>query len=364
MNLHLTAKTTAKRFVGTSSELVGHDDKAHNRPEARRAIEFMSLMAALLLSLPAGAAPAVGIFGNPMDLSAHVHEALLPGGTVFDDAHTVTGAGTNPKQTAEYLFVAPDMGQNFSGRSTNIPNAFASALAESDGNGGGGGSAWSGGPPAHATGDQVGQLVAQASWAQSFGYGGSAPQPISMHLVFPQIQVGLIGVPANRSAVNAAETAQVSATLDTVITRANGSLSGGGSFSMQVEMFERQLGTPGNFSNFADVTFDGLPAGTHVDFGGSDALPVFTVDPFSTNVAIGTLQPGDLVTYSYTLTARGTTKGFERGFFAFLGDPFGLESVVGNLGLEVTAVPEPETGSLMALGMAIVAFVARNRRRR
>ena len=45
----------------------------------------------------------------------------------------------------------------------------------------------------------------------------------------------------------------------------------------------------------------------------------------STDVKLGTLQPGDTVSYVYQLTAQGTTHGGEQGYVAFLGDPFGLD---------------------------------------
>ena len=41
------------------------------------------------------------------------------------------------------------------------------------------------------------------------------------------------------------------------------------------------------------------------------------------NIKLGTLEPGDTVSYVYQLTAEGTTHGGEQGFVAFLGDPFG-----------------------------------------
>ena len=43
----------------------------------------------------------------------------------FEDTHSVTGALTTPKQSAEYLYLA-SKGENLSGRSTNIQGAFAS----------------------------------------------------------------------------------------------------------------------------------------------------------------------------------------------------------------------------------------------
>jgi hypothetical protein len=55
------------------------------------------------------------------------------------------------------------------------------------------------------------------------------------------------------------------------------------------------------------------------------------IDPVSTDVDLGLLHTGDTLAYIYTLTAEGTTHGFERGYDAFLGDPFGVDVVDGNL---------------------------------
>src|SRR5262245_45764150 len=87
--------------------------------------------ACLAVALMADQAAGDSIVGSPIDLSAFVHEAVIPGGTIFEDTHSVTGAFTTPKQSAEYLYLA-SQGSNLSGRSTKIDRAFASALAESD----------------------------------------------------------------------------------------------------------------------------------------------------------------------------------------------------------------------------------------
>src|SRR6185312_7830631 len=76
-----------------------------------------------------------GVVGSPIDLSANVSEAILPGGTVFQDSQPVFGTAPDPKQTAELLHVS-SVGVNASGRSTNISGAFVSSLVESNGNGG------------------------------------------------------------------------------------------------------------------------------------------------------------------------------------------------------------------------------------
>ncbi len=65
---------------------------------------------------------------------------------------------------------------------------------------------------------------------------------------------------------------------------------------------------------------------------------------------------GDTLAYVYTLTSEGTTHGFERGYDAFLGDPFGVEVVSNNLGVTVALadVPETSTSSLMPLAFGVL----------
>src|SRR6516165_9567935 len=149
------------------------------------------LTAGLAVAFMADQAVGGEIVGAPIDLSAFVHEALLPGATIFEDTHSVTGAFTTPTQSAEYLYLA-SQGENLSGRSTNIQGAFASALAESDGNGGVGVTAWIGGSPSHTNPASIGQLVSQATWTQSFTYNGTVPASISVQLHIPALAVGLI----------------------------------------------------------------------------------------------------------------------------------------------------------------------------
>src|SRR5262249_42989145 len=96
----------------------------------------IALVVALAFARLAHAQGSSTIVGSPIDLTASVHEAIQPGNnTIFDDTHSVLGATTDPKQSVDYLYF-PSKGENLSGRSTNITGAFASSLAESDGNGG------------------------------------------------------------------------------------------------------------------------------------------------------------------------------------------------------------------------------------
>ncbi len=182
-----------------------------------------------------------GVVGSPIDLSANVSEAILPGGTVFQHSNPLLGTVPDPKQSAELLHIAAK-GVNASGRSTNISGAFASSLAESDGNGGVGVSQLLFGNPGAPGQDVVGQLVAQSLWTRTFVYNGTPAVDITLHLQFPALQLGLIGVAPNRSAPSATETAEVRANVGTVITHADGTFSKGGTFEFGLRAFETQLG--------------------------------------------------------------------------------------------------------------------------
>src|SRR5262245_11169331 len=212
----------------------------------------ITLTACLAVAAMAVNAARQDIVGAPIDLSAFVHEALIPGGTIFEDTHSVTGAFSTPKQSAEYLYPA-SKGENLSGRSTNITGAFASALAESDGNGGVGVTAWIGGSPSNANPASIGQLVSEAMWKQNFTYNGTVPVSISVQLHIPALEVGLIGVAPQRDSVSATETAEAKATLVSTIIHPDSSTSAGASFEFGLRVFEHQLIIgPGNFANFAD----------------------------------------------------------------------------------------------------------------
>ena len=94
-------------------------------------------------------------------------------------------------------------------------------------------------------------------------------------------------------------------------------------------------------------------------FNGDDFNPIYTLDPVSLDLDLGVIQPGDTMSWVYTLTAQGTTHGFERGYFAFVGDPFGEDVITGNLietldasGDAATDAPEANTSALLLLGLA------------
>ena len=322
------------------------------------------LTSCLAVALMAGQALGGGIVGAPIDLSARVHEGLLPGGTIFDDTHSVTGALATPKQSAEYLYLA-STGENLSGRSTNIQRAFASSLAESDGNGGVGVTAWIGANPSNSSPASIGQLVSQATWTQNFTYNGTFPVSMSLHLNIPALQVGLIGVPPLRDQASATETADAKASLTATIIHPNLTTSPGGSFQFGLRAFETQLpSATGTLSNFWDYEFIGLNDRTQHLFDDAFKIkfisitnPRFDMDPVSTDVTLGTLQPGDTVSYVYQLTAEGTTHGGEQGYVAFLGDPFGLDVTHGNLILSTASVPEPATWILSVIGLLCIVLV-------
>jgi MYXO-CTERM domain-containing protein len=129
---------------------------------------------------------------------------------------------------------------------------------------------------------------------------------------------------------------------------------------------------PGDFANFADVAFLGANNSTVSLFdsfedNGDSSNPRFSIDSVFANVKLGTLQPGDTVSYTYKLLAEGTTHGGEHGYVAFLGDPFGLDTISDNLVLSLDttdtapSVPEPASWALALLGIAFVGTRGRRR---
>jgi len=321
-----------------------------NRPVALTAVLISTFFNAKLYA----STLQFGVVGSPIDLSANVTESILPGGMVFQDSKPVFGTEPNPKQSTELLHLS-DVGVNASGRSTNIRGAFGSSLAESDGNGGGGVSQTIFGAPGGVNQNVIRQMVAQSLWTQTFVYTGTPTVDIKLHLHIPGLQVQLLGVPPNRDNRSFTETAEASAKVDTVITHANGTFSKGGSFEFGLREFETQIpdGT-GTFLNFADVDFIGTD-GPLFDSFVCNFVGACNINSVSTDVNLGGLHTGDTLAYVYTLTAEGTTHGFERGYDAFLGDPFGVDIVSDNLAVTVALanpdVPEASTSALVLCGL-------------
>jgi hypothetical protein len=332
----------------------------------RKALDCLAVLSIFLFSSGTlYSAPLLfGVVGSPIDLSANVSEAILPGGTLFQDSKPVFGTEPDPKQSAELLHLS-QTGVNASGRSTGISDAFSSSLAESNGNGGVGVSQTIFGSPGALGQNVVRQLTAQSLWTQTFVYNGSPTVSITLHLHIPALQVQLIGVPPSRDNPSFTETAEARANVDTVITHADGSFSKGGGFEFGLREFETQIpdGT-GTFENFSDVDVLGTDPSLF-DTLRPNFVGAWNIDSVSTDVNLGVLHTGDTLAYVYTLTAVGTTHGFERGYDAFIGDPFGAEIVADNLSVSVALadVPEPGTCALAMLGAAALVLWRKRRRR-
>jgi hypothetical protein len=310
-----------------------------------------------------------GVIGTPIDLSANVSERIQPGNaTVFEQSQPLFGTTPVPKQSADLLH-SSGTGVNGSGRSTSIHSAFASSLAESDGNGGVGASQLIFGPAGTSAGtsqDATRQMSATSLWTQTFRNNGSAPVQITLHLHIPELQVGLLGVAPRRDAPSATETAEASATLRSTITHADLTQLEGGKFEFGLREFERQIPSGKDLLNFGDVKVLGQTGAVtnQLRFNDDAFNPGFTIPSVSTDVKLGSLQPGDTLSYVYTLTAEGTTHGFEHGYLAFLGDPFGAEVVGGNL--TVTAAltaPTPLPSAVLLFGPALAGLGFFGRRR-
>ena len=128
-------------------------------------------------------------------------------------------------------------------------------------------------------------------------------------------------MPPNRDSISATETAEAKATLAATIIHPDFSTSPGASFEFGLRAFERQLVLrPGEFANFADVGFLGVNNSTVSLFdsfkdNGDRFNPRFSLDSVSTNVKLGTLQPGDTVSYVYQLTARAPRMAASKGMW-------------------------------------------------
>ena len=181
---------------------------------------MLAAFTAALISVCSGSLYADTV-GAPIDLSANVFESILPGGAIFHDSKPLFGTTLDPKQSAELLHLS-QTGVNASGRSTNISDAFASSLAESDGNGGVGVSQLIFGSPGGSGQNVVRQLVAQSLWTHTFVYTGIPAAEVTLHLHIPALQVGLLGVPPRRTGPSPTETAS-SAKVDSVVTHPDGS---------------------------------------------------------------------------------------------------------------------------------------------
>lgn len=326
-----------------------------------------ALAAPLLMMGHAGVADAAQdlIFG-PLDLDATVQEKLVPGASIFLDDHSTPNA--QPGDRSEYLYLA-SQGENLSGRSVKIQGAFASALAEQDGNSGVGVTSWIGANPSNSDPSAVQDLIALGVFSQNFTNTGTTPEDISAHVKIPALEVGLIGVPPQVTAINNNETASAEVDLNVTIVHSDGTTDVVGTiFSFGLNIFERQIPSGAQLFNFFDDKFLGANKNTaHLfdsfKFNGDDFNPRLTINAVSTDVDLGTLQPGDELFYNYNLKAEGTTNGGEQGFMAFLGDPFGVDVTLGNLVFTATpaptaSVPEPATWIMMMLGFGLVAGLA------
>jgi hypothetical protein len=309
-----------------------------------------------------------GVFGFQVDMSANVQDHLQPGNTVIFQ-NSVPLFNTVEGESANILYTGAP-GVNGSGRSTNISSAFASSLASADGNGGVGVSELLFFTPGGSDPNALRQLSAETFWTQTFMWNVSFPVDISLHLHIPELEVGLLGVPPRRDFPSATETALAEATLTTVITHPDGTITKGGSLDIGLKLHEIQLPSGPDLLNVAalDVLGNTGSFGKTPEFHGDDFEPSFTLDSISTDVKLGTLHNGDILSYVYSLKAEGTTHGFERGYFAFLGDPFGVDVIGDNLTATVTPVtdadaPEASTCLLMVSGLAgMVAWRRRTRR--
>jgi hypothetical protein len=334
--------------------------------KCKRRVSLLFVAAAVLVAAPeatvwADDSPA-GLFVAPATFSVSVEENLLPGGNVFKDSQVVNTGDPGAPPSVPLLHTTQHS-SNFSGRSKQIDQGFASAQADNTGNGGVGVTNWLAITPGV---DVTSQLAAKAVWTQTFTNTGSTDIKLSLNLHIPDMEVGLIGVPPNRTGPSDTETALTQVDLATSINHAGGTLEHGGDFSFGMKASEKQFpfGTGPNVTNLSNfAVLDPFSSGKlpinpflTLNDNGDDSVPKFTINKLSFTQTLGTLHPGDILSYVYTLTAEGTTHGAEQGTLAFLGDPFDFTASGG--GFEVTAatVPEPASWVLSLVGVILIAL--------
>jgi hypothetical protein len=242
-------------------------------------------------SLDAGPVP-LGTVGRPIDLAANVSDAILPGGSPFQDSSPLFATASDPVQSAELPHISTSINPT---PCANMSDAFASSLAQSNGNGGVG--------------------VSRDIFTSPDGSGENVVRQL------------LWGTPPNRDNRSATNTAQAVARVDTVITHPDCTFSKGGSFQFGLKEFKAQIpdfgGSLLNFANLETIGTDGsffAPLHDHTD--SSHDRVRWRIDVVSPAVDLGVLQTGDTWTYVYTLAAEVTTQGFGRGY-AFTEPPRG-----------------------------------------
>ena len=83
----------------------------------------------------------------------------------------------------------------------------------------------------------------------------------------------------------------------------------------------------------------------------------FRLLPVVKDFSFGSVRPGESLEFGYDYFATASTGFGETAVFAAIGDPFDLTTGGGRFDLHVSAVPEPGTLSLIALGLAALCAV-------
>ena len=172
------AKTTLRRLTTRAAKV------RHRVHASRLQVSLLSAAAILLVTRAATvwADPLPpGLFVAPATFSVSVEENLLPGGNVFRDGDVVD-LGQADAPTSVGRLHRTDHSSNFSGRSPQIDQGFASAQADKSGNGGVGATNWLGITPGV---DVSSQLAATALWTQTFTNTGTADITLSASLQIP-----------------------------------------------------------------------------------------------------------------------------------------------------------------------------------
>lgn len=204
-----------------------------------------------------------------------------------------------------------------------------------------GGFAAVGAEGAYADGSARHTLTATTTWEQTASITGGSAEALSVLLKITPGQLALIDFAGLAATDPERMMASYDIALDVNGTTVfdSGALLEGGLVSHVLT----ETGTSLGASFFQDAAFPNNVFG--YDFGA-----------LLTSVSIGTFNPGENLTITYTMTVNVDTPGFETGGAALIGDPLDLSA--GNA-VEITLVPEP---GLALLGLVALLAAARARR--